>query len=146
MKRFLNTKVWLTIVGLLASLGSAGAIVAGVPVDTAPDYWDRDLTPFETDMAAVIELVWIAHVMLIGVIILAIGLLAAEPLRARLGAIAIGALGGAQFLAGGLASGYDYQFADGLAAGAPFFVMMVIGLAACVVNWNAAPALKEAHR
>ncbi|MDA2983770.1 MAG: hypothetical protein O2980_01285, partial [Actinomycetota bacterium] len=101
---------------------------------------------FETDMAAVIELVWVAHVLLIGVIILAIGLLAAEPLRARLGAIAIGALVVSQFLAGGLASGYDYQFADGLAAAAPFLVVMVIGLAACVVNWNANPALKEAHR
>jgi Na+/proline symporter len=112
----------------------------------APDYWDRDLTPFETDMASVIELVWVAHVTFIGVIILAIGLMASEPLRARLGAIAIGSLGGSQLLAGGLASGYDYQFADGAAAAAPFLVMMALGLAACVANWNAAPAPEAVDR
>ena len=146
MKRFLNTKVWLTIVGLLASLGSIVAIVFGWAVDMAPDYWDRDLTPFETDMASVIKLVWAAHSAFIGVIILAIGLMASEPLRARLGAIAIGSLGGSQFLAGGLASGYDYQFADGAAAGAPFFAVTVLGLAACVANWNAAPAPEAVNR
>ena len=146
MKRFLNTKVWLTIAGLLASLGSVVAIVGGWAVDMAPDYWDRDLTPFETDMASVIELVWVAHVTFIGVIILAIGLMASERLRARLGAIAIGSLGGSQVLAGSLASGYDYQFADGAAAGAPFFAVTVLGLAACVANWNAAPAPEAVDR
>ena len=146
MKRFLNTKVWLTIVSLLALLGSAGAIVSGMAVDMAPDYWDRDLTPFETDMASVIELVWTAHVTFIGVIILAIGLMASERLRARLGAIAIGSLVGSQLLAGSLASGYDYQFAAGAAAAAPFLVVMALGFAACVANWNAAPASKAVDR
>ena len=146
MKRFLNTKVWLTIVSLLALLGSAGAIVSGMAVDMAPDYWDRDLTPFETDMASVIELVWTAHVTFIGIIILAIGLMTSEPLRARLGAIAIGSLVGSQLLAGSLASGYDYQFADGAADAAPFLAVIALGLAACVANWNAAPAPEAVNR
>jgi len=146
MKRFLNTRVWLMIVSLLALLGSAGAIVSGMAVDMAPDYWDRDLTPFETDMASVIELVWTAHVTFIGIIILAIGLMASEPLRARLGAIAIGSLGGSQLLAGSLASGYDYQFAAGAAAAAPFLAVMALGFAACVANWNAAPAPEAVDR
>ena len=146
MKRFLNTKVWLTIVSLLALLGSAGAIVSGMAVDMAPDCWDRDLTPFETDMASVIELVWTAHVTFIGIIILAIGLMTSEPLRARLGAIAIGSLVGSQLLAGSLASGYDYQFAAGAAAAAPFLAVMALGLAACVANWNAAPAPEAVNR
>ncbi|MGA1701817.1 MAG: hypothetical protein ACO4BY_11900 [Candidatus Nanopelagicales bacterium] len=146
MKRFLNTRVWLTIVSLLALLGFVVGVVFGEAVDAAPDYWDRDLTPFETDMASVIELVWVAHVTFIGVIILAIGLMASERLRARLGAIAIGSLGGSQLLAGSLASGYGYQFADGAAAGAPFFAVTVLGLAACVANWNAAPAPEAVDR
>jgi len=146
MKRFLNTRVWLMIVSLLALLGSAGAIVSGMAVDMAPDYWDRDLTPFETDMASVIELVWVAHVAFIGVIILAIGLMASERLRARLGAIAIGSFGGSQLLAGSLASGYDYQFAAGAAAAAPFLAVMALGFAACVANWNAAPAPEAVDR
>ena len=146
MKRFLNTRVWLMIVSLLALLGSAGAIVSGMAVDMAPDYWDRDLTPFETDMASVIELVWTAHVTFIGIIILAIGLMTSEPLRARLGAIAIGSLVGSQLLAGSLASGYDYQFAAGAAAAAPFLAVMALGLAACVANWNAAPAPEAVDR
>ena len=146
MKRFLNTRVWLMIVSLLALLGSAGAIVSGMAVDMAPDYWDRDLTPFETDMASVIELVWTAHVTFIGIIILAIGLMTSEPLRARLGAIAIGSLVGSQLLAGSLASGYDYQFAAGAAAAAPFLVVMALGFAACVANWNAAPAPEAVDR
>ena len=146
MKRFLNTRVWLMIVSLLALLGSAGAIVSGMAVDMAPDYWDRDLTPFETDMASVIELVWTAHVTFIGIIILAIGLMTSEPLRARLGAIAIGSLVGSQLLAGSLASGYDYQFADGAADAAPFLAVMALGLAACVANWNAAPAPEAVNR
>jgi|DEB0MinimDraft_10_1074344.scaffolds.fasta_scaffold04951_2 hypothetical protein len=146
MKRFLNTRVWLMIVSLLALLGSAGAIVSGMAVDMAPDYWDRDLTPFETDMASVIELVWTAHVTFIGIIILAIGLMTSEPLRARLGAIAIGSLVGSQLLAGSLASGYDYQFAAGAAAAAPFLAVMALGFAACVANWNAAPAPEAVDR
>lgn len=146
MKRYLNTRVWLMIAGLLMTIPSAVGIATGVVAETSADYWDRDLTAFESDMAAVIELVWVAHVIMLGVIILAIALLAADPLRARLGAVAILATGASQFLAGGLASGYGYGFADGAAQALPFLVGLVIVLAACIVNWNAAPSPKDAHR
>lgn len=146
MKRYLNTRVWLMIAGLLMTIPSAVGIATGVVAETGADYWDRDLTAFESDMAAVIELVWVAHVTMLGVIVLAIALLASDRLRARLGAVAILATGASQFLAGGLASGYGYGFADGAAQALPFLVGLVIVLAACIVNWNAAPSPKEAHR
>ena len=146
MKRYLNTRVWLMIAGLLMTVPAAIGIATGAVAESGADYWDRDLTPFESDMAAVIELVWVAHVSMLGVIVLAIALLAADPLRARLGAVAILATGASQFLAGGLASSYGYGFADGAAQAVPFLVGLVIVLAACIVNWNAAPAPKEAQR
>ena len=86
----------------------------------------------------VVEVVWIAHMLGMGAIIFFLGLLAANPVRARVGAIAIIAIMGTQFIAAGLASTYGYNGFSGFDIFAALFMLIpLITLIACLSKLNA---------
>jgi len=91
-------------------------------------------------MAAVVELAWGFHILALGLVVLGIGLLATDPLRARLGVIAMVGFALSQVLSAGTAAQFGYGGADAMGA----FGIVVIGvplltLITCAVRWNARP-------
>ena len=73
-----------------------------------------------------------------GAIIFFIGLLAANPARARIGAITVVAIMATQFIAGGMASTYGYNGFSGFNIFAALFMLIpLITLIACLSKLNA---------
>jgi len=135
--KLLNTRFWLLVTGSLFTIFPTIAALSGSTVASAPDYWPRPLTESEAEIAAVVELAWGFHILALGLVIIAIALLAADPLRARLGVVAVVAFAVSQILSAGTAAQFGYGGADGMGA----FAIVVIGiplltLIACAVNWN----------
>lgn len=76
------------------------------------------------------------------VVILAIGLLAADPLRARLGVVAMVAFALSQVLSAGTAAQFGYGGAGDM--GPIAFVIIgvpLLTLITCAVRWNSRPAV-----
>lgn len=138
LSRLLNTRFWLMALGTLLTLFGALGIFSGQAAASAPNYWIEPLTERELDIASVVELVWVAHMLAIGLMLFAIGLLAPDPIRARIGAIAVVAAIGSQFLAAGTASSYGYNGFSGFDVFAALIMALpIITLIACVSKWNA---------
>ena len=80
-----------------------------------------------------VEVVWFAHMLGMGVMIFAIGLFVADPVRARVGAIAVIAVMGTQFIAVGMASSYGYNGFSGFnIIAAVLMLIPLITLIACL--------------
>ncbi|MGB0717853.1 MAG: hypothetical protein ACPGO7_00835 [Alphaproteobacteria bacterium] len=135
---FLNSKVWLMIAGaFLVILGSVG-LISGQAAESASTFWPNGLTDSELNIAKVIEVVWTVHVLGMGIILFAIGLLAANPIGARIGSIGMIAVLGSQFMAGGLAAGYGYAGFEGFNAFAAVFMFInLVTLISCLSKINA---------
>jgi len=138
--KILNTRFWLLATGTLFTVFPTIGALSGQTVASAPSYWPGTLSAREAEIAAVVELAWNFHILALGLVILGIGLLAPEPLRARLGVIAMVGFALSQVLSAGTAAQFGYGAADGLDA----FAFVVIGvplltLITCAVRWNAKP-------
>ena len=133
-----NTRFWLLVSGtLFTAFTTLGALTADFTVE-ARDFWTDSLTDREAEIAAVVELFGTFHTLALGLVILAIGLLATDPLRARLGFVAIVAF----FLGAFLSAGTAFQF--GYDPGFPPIAFVIVGiplvtLIACAVRWNSRP-------
>ena len=109
LSTILNTRFWLMAMGAFLTAFTAFALSSGQAASGAPGFWGGDLTEKELNIAIVVEVVWFAHMLGMGVMIFAIGLFVADPIRARVGAIAVIAIMGTQFIAAGMASSYGYN-------------------------------------
>jgi len=137
--KFFNTRFWLLASGTLFTVFPTIAALSGSTVSGAPAYWASfgALSDRETAIAVVVELAWGFHVLGLGLVILAIGLLATDPLRARLGVVAMVGFALSQLLSAGTAAQFGYGGADAMGA----FAIVVMGvplltLIACAVSWN----------
>jgi len=136
--RILNSRLWLIIMGLMLTAFMLIGLVSGQVVDGAATFWNRELTENELNMAAVIEIVWSAHVLGMGIMILGIGLFAADPVRARVGAVAVLAAMGSQFLAAIWSANFGYAGANGFNAFAVLIMVVpLITLISCFSKLNA---------
>ena len=95
-------------------------------------------------MAGVVELAWGFHILALGLVVLGIGLLATDPLRARLGVIAMVGFAVSQILSAGTGAQFGYGGADAMGA----FAIVVIGvplltLVTCAVRWNSRTVVKS---
>jgi len=140
--KFFNTRFWLLASGTLFTVFPTIAALSGSTVADAPAYWASfgPLSDREAAMAAVVELAWGFHILALGLVILGIALLASEPLRARLGVVAMVGFALSQVLSAGTAAQFGYGGADAMGA----FGIVVIGvplltLITCAVRWNARP-------
>ena len=140
--KFFNTRFWLLATGTLFTVFPTIAALSGSTVDGASAYWTSlgSLSDREAAMAAVVELAWGFHILALGLVILGIALLAPEPLRARLGVVAMVGFALSQVLSAGTAAQFGYGGADAMGA----FGIVVIGvplltLITCAVRWNARP-------
>jgi len=143
---FLDTRFWLLVTGILFTVFPTIAAVSGSTVAGAPDYWTSlgALSDREAAIAAVVELAWGFHILGLGLVILAIGILATNPLRARLGVVAMVGFALSQILSAGTAAQFGYGGTDAMGA----FAFVVIGvplltLITCAVSWNKKPILGE---
>jgi hypothetical protein len=135
--KFFNTRFWLLASGTLFTVFPTIGALSGQTVSGAPAFWTGTLSDREAEIAAVVELAWGFHILALGLVILAIGLLASDPLRARLGVVAMIAFA----LSQGLSAGTSAQFGYGGAGDMGPFAFVVIGLPlltliTCVVRWN----------
>ena len=103
INRLLNTRFWLMAMGALLSAFTIIGFATGATVTGAQDFWSEPLSESEMNIAIVVELAWNAHILGMGIILLALGLLAANPVRARIGAIAVVAVMGSKGPASGAA-------------------------------------------
>jgi len=140
--KFFNTRFWLLASGTLFTVFPTIAALSGSTVADAPAYWASfgSLSDREAAMAAVVELAWGFHILALGLVVLGISLLATDPLRARLGVIAMVGFALSQVLSAGTAAQFGYGGADAMGA----FGIVVIGvplltLITCAVRWNARP-------
>ena len=85
----LNTRFWLMVMGAFLVVFTGIALISGQAVSSASTFWTGELTERELNIASVVEVVWFAHMLGMGAIIFFIGLLSANPARARIGAIAV---------------------------------------------------------
>ena len=135
---FFNTRFWLLVSGtLFTAFTTIGALTTDFTVE-ARGYWADSLSDREAEIAAVVELVFTFHILALGLVILAIGLLATDPLRARLGVVATAAFFLSQFLSAGTAVQFGYD------PGFPPIAFVIVGiplvtLIACAVRWNSRP-------
>ena len=135
LSTILNTRFWLMAMGAFLVLFTGFALVSGQAANSASTFWAGELTERELNIAVVVEVVWFAH--MLG-ILLFLGLLAANPARARIGAIAVVAVMGTQFIAGGMASTYGYNGFSGFNIFAALFMLIpLITLIACLSKLNA---------
>ena len=88
LSTILNTRFWLMAMGAFLVLFTGFALVSGQAASSASNFWTGELTERELNIAIVVEVVWFAHMLGMGAIIFFLGLLAANPARARIGAIA----------------------------------------------------------
>ena len=138
--RILSTKFGLMALGAAVSLFTAVGIVSGQVVASAPDNLIAPVTGRESAIASVVELVWTTHLLAIGILLFAVGLLAPNPFRARIGTVGVVALLGSQIIAVILAGNYGY---DGMSDSDPslegpiIFVCSIFTLIACLSKWNA---------
>lgn len=142
--KFFNTRLWLLASGTLFTVFPTISALSGQTVAGAPGYWTGTLSDREAEIAAVVELAWGFHILALGLVILAIGLLATDPLRARLGVVAILAFGLSQGLSAGTAAPFGYGGAGDM--GPIAFVVIglpLLTLIACAVKWNAKPVLSS---
>ena len=139
---FFNTRFWLLASGTLFTVFPTIAALSGQTVAGAPAYWPGTLSDREAEIAAVVELAWGFHILALGLVILAIGLLAADPLRARLGVVAMVAFALSQGLSAGTAAQFGYGGAGDM--GPIAFVIIgvpLLTLITCAVRWNSRPAV-----
>ena len=138
INRLLNTRFWLMAMGALLSAFTIIGFATGAIVTGAQDFWSEPLSESEMNIAIVVELAWNAHILGMGIILLALGLLAANPVRARIGAIAVVAVMGSQFLAAGASVASGYGGFNGLDIVAPaIMIVPLITLIACLTKLNA---------
>ena len=134
----LNTRFWLMVMGAFLVIFTGIALISGQAASSASTFWTGELTERELNIAAVVEVVWFAHMLGMGAIIFFIGLLSANPARARIGAIAVVAMMGTQFIAGGMASTFGYNGFNGFNIFAALFMLIpLITLIACLSKLNA---------
>lgn len=146
MSFLLNTRFWLLITGSLLTIFPTFSALSGETVASAPDFWPGNLTSSERDIAAVVEIAWNFHILAIGLIVLAIALLTEDPIRARLGAVAMLAFAMSQGLSAGSAAQFGYGGTDVM----PLFVtVLLVGiplttLVVCIAaRWTQKPASKS---
>ncbi len=133
LSTILNTRFWLMAMGAFLTAFTAFALSSGQAANGAPGFWGGDLTEKELNIAIVVEVVWFAHMLGMGVMIFAIGLFVADPVRARVGAIAVIAVMGTQFIAAGMASSYGYNGFSGFnIIAAVLMLIPLITLIACL--------------
>ena len=138
LSTILNTRFWLMAMGAFLVLFTGFALVSGQAANSASTFWAGELTERELNIAVVVEVVWFAHMLGMGAILLFLGLLAANPARARIGAIAVVGVMGTQFIAGGMASTYGYNGFSGFNIFAALFMLIpLITLIACLSKLNA---------
>ena len=138
INRLLNTRFWLMAMGALLSAFTIIGFATGAIVTGAQDFWSEPLSESEMNIAIVVELAWNAHILGMGIILLALGLLAANPVRARIGAIAVVAVMGSQFLAAGASAAYGYGGFNGLNLVAlAIMIVPLITLIACLTKLTA---------
>lgn len=140
--KFFNTRFWLLASGTLFSVFPSIGALSGQTVAGAPAFWSGTLSDTEAEIAAVVELAWGFHIVALGLVILGIGLLASDPLRARLGVVAMVAFGLSQGLSAGTAAQFGYGGAGDM--GPIAFVIIgvpLLTLITCVVRWNSRPAV-----
>ncbi len=138
LSTILNSRFWLMAMGAFLILFTGIGLITGQAASSASNFWPGELTENELNIAMVVEVVWIAHMLGMGAIIFFLGLLAANPVRARVGAIAIIAIMGTQFIAAGLASTYGYNGFSGFDIFAALFMLIpLITLIACLSKLNA---------
>ena len=138
INRLLNTRFWLMAMGALLSAFTIIGFATGAIVTGAQDFWSEPLSESEMNIAIVVELAWNAHILGMGIILLALGLLAANPVRARIGAIAVVAVMGSQFLAAGASAAHGYGGFNGLNLVAlAIMIVPLITLIACLTKLNA---------
>ena len=123
--KLLNTRFWLLATGTLFTLWPTFLAVSGEAVSGAAAYWpETTLTEKEAEIAAVVELAWIFHILAIGLVVLAIALLTnTEQVRARLGTVAMLAFGLSQGLSVGTAAQFGY---GGATASGPIAVLIAV--------------------
>ena len=116
-----------------------GAVVKGSkPIKVKDETTGKEKELQTVDVKRSFELAWNAHILGMGIILLALGLLAANPVRARIGAIAVVAVMGSQFLAAGASAAYGYGGFNGLDIVAlAIMIVPLITLIACLTKLNA---------
>jgi len=134
----LNTRFWLMVMGAFLIVFTGLGLITGQAAQSASSFWTRELTAGELDIAMVVEVVWIAHMLGMGVIVFFIGLLSGNPIRARIGAIAVIAIMATQFIAAGMAASYGYSGFNNFNIFAALFMLIpLITLIACLSKLNA---------
>lgn len=138
--KLLNTRAWLLATGTLFTVFPTLGALSGETVSGAAQYWPgASLTEKEAEIAAVVELAWGFHILALGLVVIAIALLAnTEPVRARLGAVSMLAFALSQGLSAGTAAQFGYGGAGDM--GPIAFVIIgipTITLIACVAaSWT----------
>jgi len=133
--RYLNTRIWMLIVGALSTLGALVNIIAAETV--AVDAWGN-LAGRELDIAVGLEQLWGLWFITSGVAILLLALLTHGISQARTGAVVIGLTFVGQFVAFSTlgSKGYLEESGAPIEQILPFAAIYLIGFIACVKGWN----------